>query len=285
MISKNRIFPTNRIRCALFVSLTTIFLMVNNIGVIAQSADKVNALPSEANDTVTHEVVEVMPEFPGGFGACMNFLARNMRYPKKAFIKGEEGRVIVQFVVNRNGNLSDISIVQSVSPSLDAEARRVIKSMPKWKPGTQNGKPVRVRFTLPLVFKLNNEKDSTITIVDSILTKPEETAKANKDKVHLFIDKKPEFPGGINVFMKWVAKNMKYPAVAQKEKQQGQVIVGFIVEKDGSITNAKIEQSVSPTLDAEALRLVKAMPAWIPAEAKGEAVRSYYSLPFTFNLR
>ena len=285
MISKNRIFPANCISCALFVSLTTIFLMVNNIGVIAQSADNANASHSEAKDTTIYTVVEQMPEFPGGFGACMNFLARNMRYPKDAFIKGEEGRVIVQFVINRNGKVSDIEIVQSVSPSLDAEARRVIKSMPKWKPGTQNGKPVRVRFTLPLVFKLNNEKDSTITIVDSILTKPEETAKANKDKVHLFIDKKPEFPGGMNVFMKWIAKNMKYPAEAQKEKQQGRVIVSFMVEKDGSITNAKIEQSVSPTLDAEALRLVKAMPAWTPAEAKGEAVRSYYSLPFMFNLR
>lgn len=285
MMNKDRIFPTNRIRCALLASLTTILLMVNNIEVMAQSTDKANALPSEAKDTVVHEVVEEMPEFPGGFGACMNFLARNVKYPKKAFIKGEEGKVIVQFVVNRNGKISDIAIVQSVSPALDAEARRVIKSMPKWKPGMLNGQPVRVRFTLPIAFKLNNKKDSTITIVDSIPTKPEEMAEANEEKVHYLIDKKPEFPGGMNVFMLWIAKNMKYPAVAQKEKQQGRVIVGFIVEKDGSITNAKIEQSVSPLLDAEALRLVKAMPTWTPAEVKGEVVRCYHSLPFMFKLQ
>ena len=74
-------------------------------------------------------------------------------------------------VINRNGKVSDIEIVQSVSPSLDAEARRVIKSMPKWKPGMQNGKPVKTRFTLPLLFRLNNNKDSITPQEDSILTK------------------------------------------------------------------------------------------------------------------
>ena len=285
MISKNRIFPANCIRCALFVSLTTIFLMVNNIGVMAQSADNANASHSEAKDTTIYTVVEQMPEFPGGFGACMNFLARKMKYPKEAFIKGEEGRVIVQFIINRNGKVSDIEIVQSVSPSLDAEARRVIKSMPKWKPGMQNGKPVKTRFTLPLLFRLNNNKDSITPQEDSILTKLTSKEETSDNKVAYIVDKKSAFPGGMNTFMKWVAKNMKYPAIAQKEKRQGQVIVGFIVEEDGSITNAKIEQSVSPTLDAEALRLVKSMPAWTPAEVKGKAVRSYCSLPFRFNLR
>lgn len=103
--------------------------------------------------------------------------------------------------------------------------------------------------------------------------------------VHKVVEQMPEFPGGMNTFMKWFAKNMKYPEIAQKEKIQGKVIVSFIVEKDGSITNAEVKQSVSPVLDAEALRIINTMPAWIPGKVRGKAVRSYYSLPVMFNLQ
>lgn len=285
MINKRRTYTTGRIKYALYVSLTFILFCADNIGVMAQSADKVNTSPSEAQDTTVHKVVEQMPEFPGGLGKCMFFLAKHIKYPKEAFNNGEEGRVIVQFVVNRNGRITEEKIVQGVSPSLDAEALRVIKSMPKWKPGTQNGKAVRVLFTLPIAFKLDNKKDTTITQVDSIAIKPEDKAKANEEKVVYLVEKKPEFPGGMNTFMKWFAKNMKYPEIAQKEKIQGKVIVSFIVEKDGSITNAEVKQSVSPALDAEALRIINTMPAWIPGKVRGKAVRSYYSLPVMFNLQ
>ena len=95
-----------------------------------------------------------MPEFPGGQSALMKYLSENIRYPVIAQENGIEGRVICSFVVERDGSITDVQVVRGVDPSLDKEAVRVIQSMPKWKPGKQRGKPVRVRFTLPIVFRL-----------------------------------------------------------------------------------------------------------------------------------
>lgn len=99
-------------------------------------------------------VVEEMPEFPGGMAECLKFLGKNIKYPTIAQENGVQGRVIVQFVVNQDGSIVDPVVVRSVDPYLDKEALRVIKTMPKWKPGKQRGKPVRVKYTVPVTFKL-----------------------------------------------------------------------------------------------------------------------------------
>lgn len=99
-------------------------------------------------------VVEKMPEFPGGEEAMRRYLARNIRYPLIAQENGIQGRVICQFVVNADGKIVDVQVVRGVEASLDAEAVRVIQSMPSWTPGKQGGKSVRVKYTLPIRFKL-----------------------------------------------------------------------------------------------------------------------------------
>ena len=101
------------------------------------------------------EVVEKMPSFPGGQAALMKYLKDNIKYPIIARESGIQGRVIVQFVVNKDGSIVDIQVVRSVDPYLDKEAIRVINTMPKWEPGMQRDKPVRVKFTLPIMFRLN----------------------------------------------------------------------------------------------------------------------------------
>lgn len=100
------------------------------------------------------EVVEQMPSFPGGDKALLEFLSNNIKYPVVAQENGVQGRVVVSFVVERDGSITDVKVVRSVDPSLDKEAARVVKSMPKWIPGKQNGSAVRVKYNVPVSFKL-----------------------------------------------------------------------------------------------------------------------------------
>ena len=109
------------------------------------------------------DVVEEMPEFPGGPKALMDYLMTNVKYPKTAFDANIQGRVIAQFVVDKEGTVRDTHVVKSVDPALDAEALRVINNMPKWRPGRQNGKVVNVKYTIPVSFSLDGNNDSPQT--------------------------------------------------------------------------------------------------------------------------
>ena len=118
-------------------------------------APPVEAPVEEEEEEEIFMVVESMPEFPGGQQALFKYLAENVKYPVIAQENGIQGRVICQFVVNKDGSIVDVVVVRSSGePSLDKEALRVINSMPKWKPGKQRGKPVRVKYTVPVNFRL-----------------------------------------------------------------------------------------------------------------------------------
>ena len=109
---------------------------------------------TKKNDMV-FDVVEVMPQYPGGQIAMLKYIMENIKYPEQAMKEGIQGRVTVRFIVEKDGSISNVKPVLSVHPLLDKEAVRVVESMPKWSPGKQNGKPVRVRFNVPVMFKLN----------------------------------------------------------------------------------------------------------------------------------
>ena len=115
----------------------------------------VDAPDEDEEEEVVFVVVEKMPEFPGGQQALFKYLSENVKYPVIAQENGIQGRVICQFVVNKDGSIVDVEVARSGGdPSLDKEAVRVIKAMPKWKPGKQRGKAVRVKYTVPVSFKL-----------------------------------------------------------------------------------------------------------------------------------
>ena len=113
----------------------------------------VDEKPKE-EETKVFDVVEQMPSFPGGYAELMKFLHDHMKYPAVAEENGIQGRVICTFVVERDGSITDVKVIKSVDPSLDKEAIRVLKSMPKWIPGKQNGSAVRVKYTVPVTFRL-----------------------------------------------------------------------------------------------------------------------------------
>lgn len=253
---------------------------------------KGKAVGKDTLDTPAFEVVENMPEFPdGGMAGLMQYLAENIRYPKKAQQEGTQGRVTVQFIVEKDGSISHTSILRGVHPELDAEAMRVINTMPKWKPGTQRGEVVRVKYTIPVMFRLS-EEDST---VNKPVEKIDETAvigripeKATTPKartVFEVVEKMPEYPGGMSAMMAFINKNIKYPAEAQKTKAQGRIVIQFIVDTEGNIIEPKVIQSVDPLLDAEAIRLTAIMPKWKPGMQRGQAVNVKYTVPIVFRLQ
>ena len=110
--------------------------------------------PPKEEEHKVFDVVEQMPSFPGGNAALMEYLSKNVKYPVVAQENGVQGRVVVSFVVERDGSITDVNIVRSVDPSLDREAARVVSSMPKWIPGKQNGSTVRVKYNVPVQFRL-----------------------------------------------------------------------------------------------------------------------------------
>ena len=127
------------------MSVLAILFMVNTT---ATAQDK------KTSDDKVYEKVEVMPEFPGGDQAMMDFVATNVKYPKEAMDKEISGRVLVSFIVEKDGSITDAKVVKGIGGGCDEEAVRVVNAMPKWKPGKQKGKPVRVSFMMPFTFKL-----------------------------------------------------------------------------------------------------------------------------------
>ena len=248
------------------------------------------------NDSVVFEVVEEMPDFPGGQSALMEYLAKNIKYPATAHENGKQGRVIVMFVVKKDGSISDVKTVRGVDPYLDKEAERVIAAMPNWKPGKQRGQAVNVRFTVPVTFRLSGPEP----------TKPAETPEAvaiekfeevvvvgygpkeatpNNEPTFKVVDEMPKFPGGQEGLMRYLAKNIKYPTMAQQNKEQGKVLVQIVIGKDGNVSNIKILEGASAWLDAEAIRVVRGMPKWEPGKQNGQAVAVEYTFPITFRLQ
>ena len=115
--------------------------------------------PADTTKNVVYDVTETLPQFPGGQGVMMKYLAANIKYPASAVKAKKQGRVIVTFIIQKDGSVAKARIARSVNPELDAEALRIVKAMPNWTPGTQDGKPVNVKYTIPVVFSL--QKDVT----------------------------------------------------------------------------------------------------------------------------
>jgi TonB family protein len=178
--------------------------------------------------------------------------------------------------VEKDGNLSNIKILRGVSPSIDAEALRVIGAMPKWKPGMQRGQAVSVKYTIPVMFNLNDESQGSVEI--------KRVPYKDEFGFYMVADEMPEFPGGMAACMEWLQKNIRYPMEAFAKGETGRVIVQFVVEENGDLRQLKVVRGVSPSLDGEALRVVATMPKWKPGKVDGKPVKVNYTIPVAFRL-
>ena len=318
MMNKKRTKEIGRTKYLMFLPLAALLMIVSNIEAVARTTKKIAAevieavdaktgqavpevqapqvapLPEQDTKTVTYkgkvvdkdtldnpifEVVEHMPEFPdGGMSALMEYLSKNIKYPEAAMKKGTQGRATVQFVVEKDGSITNVKILRGIDPELDKEAIRVISAMPKWKPGTQRGEAVRVRFTVPVMFRLTEDKTP-------VKYAPEEATYPEEATVFEVVEQMPEYPGGMPAMMEFIGKNIKYPVAAQKAKIQGRVTIQFIVNTEGNIINPRVLRSADPLLDAEAIRLTTIMPKWKPGMQRGQAVNVKYTVPIMFRLQ
>ncbi len=262
----------------------------DNMVIVLKPQNVINAPAATDGDEEVFEVVEKMPRFPnGGMPGLMQYLGKNIRYPEAAHKAGTQGRVTVQFVVAKDGSIGNVSVLRGVDPALDAEAIRVISSMPNWEPGMQKGKPVNVKFTVPVMFRLTPEPEKVMEPVDKI----DETVVVGYRKqeppvtgeVYDTVDKMPEFPGGMSGLMRYIARNIKYPTEAQTKGIQGRVVVQVIINTEGKATQAKVIKGTDPLLDAEAIRIASTLPDWAPGTKDGKPVNVKYAFPIVFRLQ
>jgi TonB family protein len=246
--------------------------------------------------------VQIQPEFPGGIPALNKFVQTYVRYPKADHDNKVQGRAYIQFIVEQDGSIDNLKVLRTPSDAMGTEAMRVMASSPKWKPGMQNGKPVRVEFTMPINFALGNDGPNApfnISLqppppalpakpdgnnVHTLPPPPVKEVEANANTVYTAVEIQPEFPGGEAAFAKFLQQTIRYPATAKQNKIQGKVYVQFIVEKDGSITDIKVIREPGSALGDEAVRVMKLSPKWIPAKQNGQPVRIQFTLPVSFSL-
>ena len=214
-------------------------------------------------DNEIFTIVEQMPEYPGGNEQLINYLATNINYPQQAKDKGIQGRVFINFIVKKDGSIDSVKVIKGIGEDCDKEAVRVISNMPNWKPGMQSGKAVNVSYNIPIKFTLDNK------VADSI---------------YKVVEVMPQFPGGRNKLMTYLGNNIKYPEAAKKAGVQGRVFVSFVVEADGSVTDARILRGIGSGCDEEALRVVNSMPKWSPGLYNEKPVRVQYNLPIKYAL-
>lgn len=129
-------------------------ILMSLMAVFCLTTVNAQEIVASEEDQKKYEVVEEMPEFPGGMEALIKYLSTNIKYPKDAVKQKIQGRVLVTFVVDTDGSIKDVKVAKAVYPSIDKESVRVVKKMPKWTPGKKDGCPVRVQYTLPIAFHL-----------------------------------------------------------------------------------------------------------------------------------
>jgi TonB family protein len=224
-----------------------------------------------AQDTMNDETYP--PQFPGGDAALISFLNENIQYPLKAAQDRIEGKVVVQFLVKKTGKIGKIKVLRSVSKELDEEAVRLVKTMPDFIPGKQNGEVIDMLYTVPVSFKLFEEM---VPLYSGEIEG--DTTGVPKDF------QPPMFPGGEEALMQFLKMNVKYPPSAAKKNVQGRVVTQFVVDKTGKIGEIKIVNSVDKALDAEAIRVCKQLPDFYPALQNGEPISVWFTLPITFKL-
>ncbi len=219
-----------------------------------------------------YRIVEQMPQYPGGEKAMMRFIQERINYPDYERENDIQGRVVLSFIVNEDGGISDVRIRKSVSKGIDAEAARVIGLFPKFIPGMQQGKAVKVSYIMPIMFKLAGGDDAP-----PVVTRPYPMPPVPGTDTSTYTP--PSFPGGDDALMSYIARENKRH---NKGKDSVTCVVIAILDAKGNVIGAHSMYIQEDKYMREAISIVHKLPEFIPASQKGSPVSSFYVIPVVF---
>ncbi len=266
--------------------------------------------PNQIYDAVAEPAVPVV-----GFEVYAQFIDDHLNFPTAALQRRVQGTDSVQFIVEKNGSTTGFVLLSAFDAECDAEALRVLKMAPKWKPARHKGEVVRQRVTIPVTFSLpdlpsgggafrsdsallptgkpgeasiqppsSHTNDPIVINRDAPIPAPAVgTTLPNGLKV-VEPATKASPPGGTDAFFAWIQQNIQYPVAARRAKSEGKVQVEFIIEPDGTLSNVKVLSHLPFGLDQEAIRVIKSAPKWTPAMYDGRSIRQKMVLPVIFQL-
>ncbi|WP_288287023.1 TonB family protein [uncultured Prevotella sp.] len=254
--------------------------------------------------------IKPRPSFPGGYKALQEFIEKEKKYPDEALKKREAGTVYVVFTVDTLGNVVHPKVATSVSPSLDREALRIVRKMPKWIPSRERGKNINMDFTLIIRFSAPplplDPEEHVYRLICNDLPKELEPP-VDPFKIYDVVDTMPSFQGDL---MTYLYNETRYPAIAEGTGASGRTVVRFVVERDGCISHVKVIRPLASSdaipiidsmtaeyrlkaeahnkalkaMDEEAARVIKSMPKWKPGKQHGENVRVWTVLAVPFKV-
>lgn len=241
--------------------------------------------PPALEDKIIKEP-DIPPMFTGGTVAMHQFITSNLQYPQDAIEKNIEGLVVYTFVVEKDGTLSNFNIIHHADPLLDAEALRILKAMPPWRPAKHKGETVRAETYLPLYFKINKNARRTTNKTSTAAHSSIKTDAGSLENEEIFaiVDEMPQYPGGEEKLAEFLSNKISYPRQALQNGIEGRILCSFIVAKDGSISNIEVLESPNLELSNEAVRVLGLMPNWKPGINKGEKVNVKCILPIDFKI-
>lgn len=229
---------------------------------------------------------EEMPEFPGGPDSLNAFLMRNIQWPMHQEVH-IDCLVLVEFVVEKDGNITNPRIIKSCTSECDSEALRLVGLMPKWKPARAQGEPVRCLYTISVRFTEEGDIESKSSLLkEDIDMSQTDNTNGKDDSDGPIVDWfcYPDYEGGPDSIMTFIKRNLFIPP--GYDEWRGVVLVEFVIETDGTITNPKVKVSLDPVLDAEAVKVIMSLPnkwIWKPERCyDGKIFPCFYQMPVFF---
>ncbi len=322
---KNRIIMMTRLKsqrtalgkyALLFPVLLLVFALFafRKSDTLRDPSKTVLTMMSDSVPDQVYKVVDEMPRFPGcedsgltgdelhncSMQKMLEHVYMYIKYPKEARDQKISGRVIVQFIVRKDGTISRAQVVRSIGFGTDDAVLQVIMAMPKWRPGFHKGKAVDVEFTLPVSFELDGHTSKDRTELnegntDQVIVR---AIAPTENDIYKEVEEMPRFPGcedaGLSdaeldncsqrKLLEFIYTNLKYPTAAKTEGITGTSVVQFTIRKDGSLTDIKVVRSLAYGTDEAIVEVMSTMPKWRPAYHQGKAVDFQFTLPVSFKL-